>query len=726
MQKHQWRQHGIVHFKQRPHPAGINTTGPPTTPLTKNTQIDGGGPASAVLYNSIVDRIKYNSLETMGESSRHLGGSPTEAMAPPPPPPPPPSHQMSQPQSPQSGPEDLSNPRSTLNSTDNEDDVSVPKPIGSTTDRSPPPAPSSRPTPAAEEEEEGEEEKEEEEEEEPAHDHNDEFKHAKHNFEARPTYEAADEASSSTFALSSSVARHLHSHRAAPLLDSTSPSSSSRSPSPQPQNHTRLLIALQPTPTSLPPLHPNEEEDDHRPIKLKKLLAHAYQKEVEEAEEQTRHQNQHSINTVTTTPHQQHLADENSSSSSEESCSGGSNKSSSAAPLGYNGEMQETVECQCKSCGHVFSVLDPYNFRCSSCNVKYTSLPTHMIADPLQCIGCCQVFPHKPALKSHQTRAAAGEGSCSERPFRCCKCGYGFRQKAHLQKHQWRIHRRKLEADPNVKEAEALLHVIKGGFSSSQAAPSAAAAVPKPPSLLDDGVATITLQDIIDRGVERSMRTVRQLPPPPSPPPQQPRPTSSSTNGSSQPLDLSPTKSINSNHHHHHHHPKLSDLVASMPRITVPPSISLLSNSLPLPRESNPLLNQLPLQLPTQPLRLNEAASSSSSPSGGWSKRQRTLLPSASSESDERHSSSNIIMHRSLPPITSLQRPPTETPSSYTKTSNWLAASTAMPPPPMTRHDDDNDMTSARRPADMVKKDLFIRDQLQGLRGRQHNDIRTV
>ena len=39
----------------------------------------------------------------------------------------------------------------------------------------------------------------------------------------------------------------------------------------------------------------------------------------------------------------------------------------------------EMVECQCKTCGNTFSVVDPYNFRCNNCNVKYTSLPTHLI-----------------------------------------------------------------------------------------------------------------------------------------------------------------------------------------------------------------------------------------------------------------------------------------------------------------------------------------------------------
>merc|ERR1719384_105114 len=114
----------------------------------------------------------------------------------------------------------------------------------------------------------------------------------------------------------------------------------------------------------------------------------------------------------------------------------------------------EYVECLCKSCGRKCLVTDPYNFSCPVCSVKYTSLPTHMIADPLQCIGCLKVFQHKPAMKEHQTSAD------KERPFVCCKCGYEFKQKAHLQKHQWRIHRRKLEPDPNVKEAEAILKAV--------------------------------------------------------------------------------------------------------------------------------------------------------------------------------------------------------------------------------------------------------------------------
>lgn len=117
-------------------------------------------------------------------------------------------------------------------------------------------------------------------------------------------------------------------------------------------------------------------------------------------------------------------------------------------------EKKECVECVCKACGSKCRVTDPYNFSCPVCNVKYTSLPTHMIADPLQCIGCLKVFEHKPAMKEHQS------SKDKDRPFVCCKCGYEFKQKAHLQKHQWRIHRRKLEPDPNVKEAEAILKAV--------------------------------------------------------------------------------------------------------------------------------------------------------------------------------------------------------------------------------------------------------------------------
>lgn len=149
-------------------------------------------------------------------------------------------------------------------------------------------------------------------------------------------------------------------------------------------------------------------------------------------------------------------------------------------------EHSEYVECICKSCGSKCLVSDPYNFSCGQCQVKYTSLPTHMIADPLQCIGCLKTFDHKPAMKEHQS------SNDKERPFVCCKCGYEFKQKAHLQKHQWRIHRRKLEPDPNVKEAEAILKAVNEMSTSS----------PSTPKESDN---KMTIQQIIDRGIEEEM-----------------------------------------------------------------------------------------------------------------------------------------------------------------------------------------------------------------------------
>jgi len=163
------------------------------------------------------------------------------------------------------------------------------------------------------------------------------------------------------------------------------------------------------------------------------------------------------------------------------------------------------VECTCKSCGAKCLVSDPYNFRCSGCQVKFTSLPTHLIADPLQCIGCLESFAHKPALKAHQS------SEDKERPFRCCRCVHNFRQKAHLQKHQWRIHRRKLEPDPNVKEAKAILQAV-----SDMATP--------PPSHPPE--ATLTIQQIIESSVERGLR----------------RDEVDTARGPAKPLDLSPSK----------------------------------------------------------------------------------------------------------------------------------------------------------------------------------------
>jgi len=171
-------------------------------------------------------------------------------------------------------------------------------------------------------------------------------------------------------------------------------------------------------------------------------------------------------------------------------------------------ENKESVECQCKSCGSKCLVTDPFNFHCGTCNTKYTSLPIHMIADPLQCIGCLQVFVDKPALKGHYASVQD-----QERPFRCCLCGYEFRQKAHLQKHQWRIHRRKLEPDSKVKEAEAIMHEVHDMMTSSSI-----------------GETTLTIQQIIDRGVEREIKR------------DNPTVANCSNQSAGKPLDLSPNK----------------------------------------------------------------------------------------------------------------------------------------------------------------------------------------
>ena len=107
------------------------------------------------------------------------------------------------------------------------------------------------------------------------------------------------------------------------------------------------------------------------------------------------------------------------------------------------------LETNCKSCGQLFAVADPYNVVCGHCGYSYNQPaaaaplpPTAAPSHPLQCPGCLAVFPHKPALKSHQTT-----GGDKDRPFKCCVCSYHFRQKAHLQKHQWRIHRKRPEPE---------------------------------------------------------------------------------------------------------------------------------------------------------------------------------------------------------------------------------------------------------------------------------------
>jgi len=219
-----------------------------------------------------------------------------------------------------------------------------------------------------------------------------------------------------------------------------------------------------------------EDQLEVRPMKLKMKLAQAYLKEVEEEREKEERDGRCSggrDSFETRSNSLGHIEDnlgdiqlsKNTIITSVESKININNNNTSdniINDMSATIKDREFVECVCKSCGAKCSVSDPYNFSCQHCSVKYTSLPTHMIADPLQCIGCLKVFEHKPAMKEHQTSAD------KERPFVCCKCGYEFKQKAHLQKHQWRIHRRKLEPDPNVKEAEAILKAVNEMSNSSE------------------------------------------------------------------------------------------------------------------------------------------------------------------------------------------------------------------------------------------------------------------
>ena len=273
------------------------------------------------------------------------------------------------------------------------------------------------------------------------------------------------------------------------------------------------------------------------PLKLKMKFAQAYQKEVQEQRDRERQRDEEDSRQLggTCSGVQQiiinsldkmELKDVQLSNTSlpvtrESSPSSSRGFTEKVVAESLQTQPKEMVECQCKSCGCTFVVHDPYNFRCDNCNMKYTSMPTHLIADPLQCIGCCQVFPHKPALKAHQMSpqvsnmegpmANAPSNDSKERPFRCCKCGYGFRQKAHLQKHQWRIHRRRIEPmdQQPIKEAEAFFHAIKSSKALSVKPSVSEPGVTKPN---DPDVTTVTIQDIINHGVEHSLRSTRPFP----------------------------------------------------------------------------------------------------------------------------------------------------------------------------------------------------------------------
>jgi len=513
MQKHQWRQHGIVHFKTRPTnstteqdpsfaaptPATPATTPrPPTVNVEPPKPLIPLRPAKPTSYTALVDSLRASSREASpyrSDSLQHLASNS-----------PPAAHQTQ---------------------------IDVPKftEASSTSSTSQPPLEAVA-----------------------ASNSRLEFKHAK----------SSESSSSSTPA-------------SPPATGSTSESFSYSSILNETPNTHLLTIPATVTHSEQPPAPPKSTTSE-QPIKLKMKMA--YQRE--------QHQNEAAVQNLDNDLHEMKIVS---------TCNNGAT---------------EMVECQCKTCGNTFSVVDPYNFRCSNCNVKYTSLPTHLIADPLQCIGCCMVFPHKPALKAHQTV------DDKERPFRCCKCGYGFRQKAHLQKHQWRIHRRKLEPDPNMKEAEAFFEVIRG--SASQASTRGGTTAP---------VATITMQDIINKSVEKSigdgprslMKTSSKYYSEVLGLEYEPKSSSSEDDDSrDQPLDLSPAK----------------------------------KSSFTESRENNPLLNQPPLPLPS-----NATTSQLDYPVWKKQKTNANALASASS-------------HTTLPPISGLQKPMSLVTVKNYKHSSWI------------------------------------------------------
>ena len=505
MQKHQWRQHGIVHFKSRPPtntvvsetstPESTNPQPPnrSTLPLEPPKPLIPLRPAKPTSYTALVDSLRAGSRENSPyRSMLDPGNAPPDGLAPPPPLPPPTAHQTP---------------------------IEVPKfdqPVDLKTS----------------------------------------------NHDNSSCSSTSDQNSPTNFAYSS-------------ILNEAPPTTT-------PNNH---LLVVPPPPPPPPTIQQGETSTTgDQPIKLKMKMAYARCLEQVEKNE--------------IPPREIHNLDNDLNE----------------MKIGQN----EMVECQCKTCGNTFSVVDPYNFRCNNCNVKYTSLPTHLIADPLQCIGCCAVFPHKPALKAHQTV------SDKERPFRCCKCGYGFRQKAHLQKHQWRIHRRKLEPDPQMKEAEAFFEVMKSN--------------PNTKIIAKNDTTTITMQDIINKSVEKSigegprslMKTSSKYYSEILGLEYEPK-SGSSDDDDSQPLDLSPTKKVE----------KL-------------PETRVITFST-TPVEANPLLNQ-PQALPTAPVSTNNQ---NSEYNPAWKKQKTSSI------------------HNSLPPISGLQKPMSlvVTPAATTTTSNYKHSS---------------------------------------------------
>ena len=233
--------------------------------------------------------------------------------------------------------------------------------------------------------------------------------------------------------------------------------------------------------------------------------------------------------------------------------------------------------------------------------------------DSFQCVGCCIVFAHKPALKAHQINPEE-----KERPFKCCKCGFKFRQKAHLQKHQWRIHRQRYCDQDD----------------------SAAAT-------------TITFQDIINHGVEKSLREM----------PVYHGKTSSKYYSEILGLEYAGSEDINSLNGATANDNLPLDLSPVKKNLT--PNLNMTFPVIKIKElENNPLLNQPPL--PHSHTQWLQKTSKMASP--GKSTSSLSISPSSISvvesfpawkkQRTETATLESTTTHSTLPPISILQRPP--------------------------------------------------------------------
>ena len=233
--------------------------------------------------------------------------------------------------------------------------------------------------------------------------------------------------------------------------------------------------------------------------------------------------------------------------------------------------------------------------------------------DSFQCVGCCIIFAHKPALKAHQINPEE-----KERPFKCCKCGFKFRQKAHLQKHQWRIHRQRY-CDQDDSAATT----------------------------------TITFQDIINHGVEKSLREI----------PVYHGKTSSKYYSEILGLEYAGSEDMNSLNGATANDNLPLDLSPVKKNLT--PNLNMTFPVIKIKElENNPLLNQPPL--PHSYTQWLQKTSKMASP--GQSTSSLSISPSSISvvesfpawkkQRTETATLESTTTHSTLPPISILQRPP--------------------------------------------------------------------